>query len=128
MAATIIARYLDADAVAMARNIALVLTGLGIAVTQLIALLGGQAARLIVGGWQARPARATPVKTSRRQGPKGGTNALNAAQPEGTVVPFDAARRSVKSWLDRPRIRAARYAAAMRSKPTAAMAARWPRL
>ena len=101
MAATVIARYLDADPAATARCIALVLTGLGIAVTQLIALLGGQAARLIVGGWQGRPAAAKPLMKTGAQGPKGGINAPNAAQPGSTVVPFNAARRSVKSWLDR---------------------------
>jgi hypothetical protein len=54
MVATVIAGQLGADASAVARYIALTLTGLGIAVTQLVALLGGQAASLIGGAIQCR--------------------------------------------------------------------------
>ena len=54
MVATVIAAQLGADASAVARYIALALTGLGIAVTQLVALLGGQAASLIGGSIKLR--------------------------------------------------------------------------
>ena len=60
MVATVIARQTGGDAASIARTIALVLTGLGIAVTQLVALMGGQAASLIGGALKARPkAKAT---------------------------------------------------------------------
>jgi len=56
MVATVIAAaQLGADAASVARYIALALTGLGIAVTQLVALLGGQAASLIGSAIKCRP-------------------------------------------------------------------------
>ncbi len=58
MLAGVIAAQLGADASDVARYIALVLTALGIAVTQLVALLGGQAASLIAGAVKSRPAKA----------------------------------------------------------------------
>jgi hypothetical protein len=54
MVATVIAGRLGADASDVARYIALTLTGLGIAVTLLVSLLGGQAASLIGGAIQCR--------------------------------------------------------------------------
>jgi hypothetical protein len=57
MVATVLAGQLGADAKAVARYIALVLTGLRIAVTQFVALLGGQAAKLIGGGIKLRAAQ-----------------------------------------------------------------------
>ncbi len=54
MIATVIAAQLGAEPASVARYIALALTGLGIAVTQLVALLGGQAASLIGGAIKCR--------------------------------------------------------------------------
>ena len=54
MVATVLAAQLGAEPASVARYIALALTGLGIAVTQLVALLGGQAASLIGGAIKAR--------------------------------------------------------------------------
>ncbi|MGO8954731.1 MAG: hypothetical protein ACLPWS_20740 [Rhodomicrobium sp.] len=61
MVATVIAAHTGADASSVARSIALALTGLGIGVTQLVALLGGHASSLIGSALKARPkARAKP--------------------------------------------------------------------
>jgi hypothetical protein len=68
MVATVIAAQLGADAASVARYIALALTGLGIAVTQLVALLGGQAASLIGGAIKARPRR-TAAKQADPEAP-----------------------------------------------------------
>jgi hypothetical protein len=98
MVATVIAGYLGADAGSVARNIALVLTGLGIAVTQLVALLGGQAASLIGAGIRARP---KTMKTAGKVKPQGPTNGGTKRPVASNVVPLDAARHSVKAWLDK---------------------------
>ncbi len=71
-----------------------VLTWLFIAVTQIIALLGGKAARLIHGGWQARPrATARPRKAAAPVQPAGGTREPLPAN----VVPLR--KHSVEAWL-----------------------------
>jgi hypothetical protein len=72
MVATVIARQTGGDAASVARYIALVLTGLGIAVTQLVALLGGYAANLIGGAIKAMPKQVRakkkkPLSNAERQ-------------------------------------------------------------
>ncbi len=63
MIATVIAGQFGGDAATVARFIALALTGLSIAVTQLVALMGGQAATLIGNGIKGRPVtRKAPVR------------------------------------------------------------------
>jgi hypothetical protein len=57
MVASVIARQTGSDAASVARIIALALTGLGIAVTQALALLGGYSASLIGSAFKARPVR-----------------------------------------------------------------------
>jgi hypothetical protein len=64
----VIADRLGAYATSVARIIALVLAGLGIAVTQIVALLGGQAASLI--GTSEAHSKATPKL--KPQGPTSG--------------------------------------------------------
>ena len=99
MIATVIATWTSTAPEAIARVIALVLTGIGILATQTIALLGGQAASLIIGAFRARPASklAKPVKKQKPEGsPDGGVRqAVNS-----NVVPLGAAKHSVKAWLD----------------------------
>jgi hypothetical protein len=94
MVATVIAGQIGADPAGVARYIALVLTGLGIAVTQMVALLGGQAASLIGGALQIRQGASKPVKKAKPQGtsPTDGGTKLGA-----NVVPM----HSVKAWLDK---------------------------
>ncbi|MGA7324038.1 MAG: hypothetical protein WBX25_06060 [Rhodomicrobium sp.] len=65
MIATVIARQTGGDAASVARYIALALTGLGIAVTQLVALLGGHAANLIGSALRARPKQ--PAKAKKKK-------------------------------------------------------------
>jgi hypothetical protein len=83
MVATVIAHRIGADAASVARTIALALTGLGIAVTQMVALLGGQAASLIGSALQGRKAGGPAVKKVKPQGPN--------------VIPL----HGVKAWLDK---------------------------
>jgi hypothetical protein len=66
MVATVIARQTGHDPASVARTIALVLTGLGIAVTQMVALLGGHAANLIGGALKARPKRRAKRKPAAK--------------------------------------------------------------
>ncbi len=105
MVATVIAAHTGADAASVARSIALAQTGIGILVTQLIALLGGQAAKLIADGWTSRPKREAPQKPARKAepagepkgGPKGGQK---APRFDGNVVRLDPARHPVERWLE----------------------------
>src|SRR5258706_4302267 len=96
MVATVIAGYLGADAASVARIIALVLTGLGIAVTQMVALLGGQAASLIAGGLRSR---LKTTKAPAKAKPLGPTNGGTKRTAPSNVVGIDAAKHSVKKWL-----------------------------
>ncbi len=98
MVATVIAGYLGSDAASVARIIALALTGLGIAVTQMVALLGGQAASLIAGGLRTRPKM---TKAPAKVKPHGPTNGGTKRPVAANVVHLDAAKHSVKSWLDK---------------------------
>jgi len=86
MVATVIARQTGADTASVARTVALVLTGLGIMVTQLVALLGGHSAALIGSALKARPkpkAKRAPRKKAAAK-PK-------AAKPRlGKVITFPA--------------------------------------
>src|ERR1700730_4468767 len=72
MVATVIADRIGSDAASVARIIALALTGLGIAVTQMVALLGGQAASLIAGGLQSRSKTTKAPAKAKPQGPTNG--------------------------------------------------------
>ena len=70
MVSTVIAAHTGGDAASVARVIALTLTGLGIAVTQALALLGGHAANLIGSALRARPkpkARQSKAKTAAQR-------------------------------------------------------------
>src|SRR5712671_2144015 len=93
MVATVIAEKIGADAASVARTIALALTGLGIAVTQMVALLGGQAASLIGSALQGRKAGGSAVKKVKPQGPTDGGTKLTAPN----VIPL----HGVKAWLDK---------------------------
>ncbi len=70
---------------------------LALALTQIMALIGGEAMTLIGAGWNARPVRAPKTKkTAAPDHPKGGK-----PQPlPANVVPLDAHKHSVKAWLD----------------------------
>jgi len=98
----------------------LALTGLGIAVTQLVALLGGQAASLIAGGLRSRPKTAKAPAKAKPQGPGDGGTKRPAPS---NVVRLDAARHSVKSWLDKATVRGGEAL-----KPISAMRAGWRRI
>jgi cation transport regulator ChaC len=89
MVATVIARETGADAASVARTIALALTGLGIAVTQLVALLGGHAASLIGGALKARPTK----REARRPGSKK-SGAKAAKTRLGNVLSFPADKQA----------------------------------
>jgi hypothetical protein len=82
-----------------------ILTWLGIALTQLVALLGGHAASLIAGAVQARPsATPKPKKAKAPVPPTGGTK-----QPlPANVVPIAAARHAVKAWIGSSTVSGAR--------------------
>src|SRR5712671_5711368 len=71
MVATVIAEKIGADAASVARSIALALTGLGIAVTQMVALLGGQAASLIGAALRTRPRPTTKPTPNVNASPNG---------------------------------------------------------
>ncbi len=75
MVATVIARQTGGDAASVARTVALVLTGLGIAVTQALALLGGHSATLIGGALKARPKRKATRNPRKKTAAKRKTNA-----------------------------------------------------
>ena len=77
MVATVIAGQIGADASAVARYMALALTGLGIAVTQLVALLGGQAASLIGGAVKQRAAERA-AKAAAEPAPAGAADPATA--------------------------------------------------
>ncbi len=86
MVATVIAGQLGADASAVARYVALALTGLGIAVTQLVALLGGHAARLITGAIKSRPKKRKPRKSAAAKPAKAATPRAKAKAALGNVI------------------------------------------
>jgi hypothetical protein len=98
MVATVVAEKIGADTSSVARIIALALTGLGIAVTQMVALLGGQAASLIAGSLQTR---SKTTKAPAKAKPQRPTNGGTKRPAPSNAVHLDAAKHSVKSWLDK---------------------------
>src|SRR5262249_34750892 len=96
MIATVIARQMNGNANNVARYIALSLTGLIIAVTQLVALLGGQAATLITRGLKIRHVKRAAQE--QKTGP--GTPRRKKVTKAGTNVIRLAARTSVERWLE----------------------------
>ncbi len=97
MLATVIAGQTGGEPASIARYIALALTGLGILVTQLLALLGGHASSLIGGALKRRPPRAAKPKKTAPAHPTGGGTKQRYG---GNVVELNATQRSVKGWLD----------------------------
>ncbi len=87
MVATVIARQTGGDAASVARHIALVLTGLGIGVTQLVALLGGMSASLIAGGLKKHPKRRPKAKARPRK--------------KGAAKPAKSNAERQKDWRER---------------------------
>lgn len=95
MLATVITGYSGSEPELIAKYIAMTLTGLGIAATQLVALLGGYASSLIAGAIKKRPLK--PVKAKRAAPTTGG----GSKEPlRSNVVQLDAARNSVRGWLN----------------------------
>jgi hypothetical protein len=97
MIASVIAPSLGLDASEVARGIALALTALGIAATQLVALLGGHAANLIGSGLRARPQPRTALPAPR---PAEAVRAGVAPVQGGNVISLDIVRHSLRAWLD----------------------------
>jgi hypothetical protein len=91
MVATVIARETGGEPASVARTIALVLTGLGIAVTQRVGLLGGHAANLIGGALKTCP----KIREARKPGAKKPT--AKAAKPRlgKNVISFPAGEMAV---------------------------------
>ncbi len=100
---TFIARNAGGDASNIARLLDFVMTGFGIAITQLIALLGGQAATLIGNGFVERHTARTAAKAAAKPvaKEKPGRPPTGGTKLPANVIPLDAAKHSVKAWLDR---------------------------
>jgi hypothetical protein len=116
---------IGADAASVARIIALVLAGLGIAVTQMVAQLGGQAASLIAGGFRSRPK--TTKASAKAKPPRGPTNGGTKRPAPSNVVHLDAAKHSVKSWIDKATVAGGEMRGGEVSRLTSAMPAGWQR-
>ena len=97
MLATVIAGYAGADAANVARYIAIVLTGLSIAVTQMVALLGGNAARLIAGAIRARQ-QAIPKSTRQPRSPL--HTGEGTKPPPVNVVHLNPVKTGLRAWLE----------------------------
>lgn len=99
MVATVISSYTQYDASQVARLIALSLTGLGIMVTQLVALMGGQAASLIASGLRNRPSKL--AKVGRKNKPVAPTDGGSRQTAPSNVIKLDAAKHSVQAWINK---------------------------
>lgn len=107
MIATIIAGWFRADSSNLARYLALILTLLGIAATQLFALLGGHAAQLIASAMKtraafqaAKPKPAAAKRPPKPQTPPPATRKTPKPRLSSNVIKLDAARKSVERWLN----------------------------
>ncbi|MGA7328487.1 MAG: hypothetical protein WBX25_29355 [Rhodomicrobium sp.] len=107
MIATVIAGWFRADSSELARYIALILNVLSIILTQLCALLGGDAAQLIASAMKtrsalqaAKPKPAAVKKPPKPQTPPTGKGKAPKPRLGNNVVKLDAARKSVERWLD----------------------------